>query len=139
MGSMGTLPSHENYQLLQVRGILYILVINLEMQRNVLCEITHPIMTGKHEVIGSLSSIPEGVFARYHSHIISHKLFHCSVIVGERLIEILDHPCDTERHKVNMSSSRIPCFKPLGSVLHLVYEPPLYCVYVFAWPVVDNW
>lgn len=100
--------------------------------------LTHPIMAGKHEVIRSLRSIPKRVFGRYYSNIISYELLHCSMIISERLVDILDHPGDTERHEINMGVLRISGLEPVSRMLHLVYEPPFYCVYVFARPVMDN-
>lgn len=96
-------------------------------------------MTGEHEVISAISTVPKGVFGGDDSHIIRHKFFERSDVVRVRLVEVLYHQGYTEGHEVNVSISRILCPELTLPMLYLVYESPLCCVYVFARPIVYYW
>lgn len=95
-------------------------------------------MTGKHEVISPLGCIPKGVLGRDDAHVIRHELSKGSEVVGERLVEVLHHPRNTEGHEINVSTLSISGSELPISMLDLVYEPSFYRIYVLTRSIVDH-
>lgn len=101
---------------------------------------TYPIMTGNHEVVSPIGSVPKGISIRHQVHVISNvtpqRIF-VEVRVG--IVQVLNHPGYAEGHEVNVSA--FPIFRPEfpWSLFHLVYEPTFNGVQVLAWPIVSDW
>lgn len=97
-------------------------------------------MAREHEVVGTPSLVPEGVFRRDKPYIVGYEVLEGREVVGGGPVEVLDHPCHTEGHEEGVCSARIFCPKSVGvGVLHLMYEPAFYGVYVLARAVMDYW
>lgn len=95
-------------------------------------------MTSQHEVVSPLCPVPEGMIGGNHIDIIRDKVAKRSDIVGHWLVKVLHHPCNTERHKVNMGVVGVSCSELHSSMLNLMDKPPLDCVDVLAWSIMYN-
>lgn len=96
-------------------------------------------MARKHEMISSLSSIPEGMLRGNELHITRDKLLERGEVVGVGVVEILHHPRYAEWHEVEVSFLEAGCSKSMAAVLHLMDESPFTSVYVFAWTIMHYW
>lgn len=98
---------------------------------------TYPIMARKHEMVSSLSLIPEGVFGGDDSDIIRYKnrewYFLKSTI---HFVHEFNQQNNAKWHEENVSRMRITGSEPRVRTIYLVYEPSFSRIYTFARSVV---
>lgn len=96
-------------------------------------------MAREHEMVSTLSSVPEGMLGGDELHVIGDELLERGEIVGIRLVEILNHPSNAEWHEEDVSFLRDAGPESMASMLHLMNESPLTGVNVFAWAIMHYW
>ena len=79
-------------------------------------------MTGEHEVVSTMSSIPIGVPSGHQSHIIGYKPLYRTDVSGEWNIEVLDHQGHTKWQKEHVRGIGIFGPEHPKSLLHFMKE-----------------
>lgn len=98
----------------------------------------YPIMTRKHEMISSETSVPVRIFRRYCVDIITHYTFQNGLVTDNRMEEVLKDHYNTEGKEINMSLIWI-----MGSEMsidfHEIKKNSFHGVNVLARTIVKYW
>lgn len=84
----------------------------------------YQIMAGEHKMVGTKSSIPEGIYTGDEVDVVFDYTSHGFVVAGN----ITNHSHHTERHEINNSPVWVSCAKQC-SLFHLINKSSFCSIY----------